>query len=164
MRIGLMSDTHGHLEPSIFEYFEECDEIWHAGDIGSLEVAQKLADFRPFRAVRGNIDGREIRYEYPEQQRFLCQGMDVLMIHIGGHPGRYAKGVRKLLRQEKPDIFICGHSHILRAEPDEKLGLIHLNPGACGRHGIHFEKTIMRFTIKDREMSQFQICKLGPRA
>lgn len=163
MRIGLISDTHGFLDPKIFDFLDECDEIWHAGDIGSLSLAKELEKFRPLRAVWGNIDGSEIRYEYPEQQRFLCEGMDVLMLHIGGRPGRYAKGVRKMLKKEKPDIFICGHSHILRCEPDEKLGLIHLNPGACGRQGFHVEKTIMRFTIEDREMSQFQICRLGPR-
>jgi uncharacterized protein len=163
VRIGLISDTHGHLDPKLFGFLQECDEIWHAGDIGSLELAKKLEDFKPMRAVYGNIDGPEIRHEYPEIQRFLCEGMEVFMIHIGGHPGRYAKGVRKLLKAEKPDLFICGHSHILRAEPDEKLGLLHFNPGACGRQGFHLEKTIMRFTIEGREMSRFQICKLGAR-
>lgn len=163
MRIGLISDTHGHLDPKLFHFLDECDEIWHAGDIGNLKLAQELEKFRPMRAVWGNIDGPELRYEYPEQQRFMCEGMDILMLHIGGRPGRYAKGVRKMLKREKPDIFICGHSHVLRCEPDEKLGLIHLNPGACGRQGFHVEKTIMRFTIEGREMSQFQICRLGPR-
>lgn len=163
MRIGLISDTHSHLDPKLFEFLEECDEIWHAGDIGTLKLAQELAAFRPLKAVWGNVDGQELRYEYPEQLIFDCQGMKVLMIHIGGYPGRYAKGVRKLLKKEKPDLFICGHSHILRCEPDDKLGLIHLNPGACGRQGFHVEKTIMRFTIEEGEMSQFQICRLGPR-
>ncbi|MFA5507180.1 MAG: metallophosphoesterase family protein [Vulcanimicrobiota bacterium] len=163
MRIGLISDTHGHLDPKLFSFLEECDEIWHAGDIGSLALAEKLREFRPLKAVWGNIDGPEIRYEYPEVQRFECQGLQVLMIHIGGFPGRYAPGIRNLLKKEKPDLFICGHSHIVRAMPDEKLGLIHLNPGACGRQGIHLEKTIMRFSIENGEMSRFQICRLGAR-
>lgn len=163
MRIGLISDTHGHLDSKLFSFLEECEEIWHAGDIGSLALAEKLREFRPLIAVWGNIDGPEIRYEYPEIQRFECQGLQVLMIHIGGFPGRYAPGIRNLLKKEKPDLFICGHSHIVRAMPDEKLGLIHLNPGACGRQGIHLEKTIMRFSIENGEMSRFQICRLGPR-
>jgi len=163
LRIGLLSDTHGHLPSNLFDYLEECDELWHAGDIGSLEVAKKLAEFRPLKAVWGNIDGPEIRYEYPEKQIFECEGLKIFMIHIGGYPRRYAKGVRKQLKEEKPDLFICGHSHILKCLPDEKLGLIHLNPGACGRQGFHMEKTIMRFSIENGEMSRFQICKLGPR-
>ncbi len=163
MRIGLLSDTHGHLAPNLLHYLQECDEVWHAGDIGSLELARKLERFKPFRAVWGNIDGPELRYEYPEHQEFECEGIKVFMTHIGGHPGRYAKGIRKLLSVKKPDLFICGHSHILRCEPDEKLGLIHLNPGACGRQGFHLEKTILRFTIEKSELRGFQICKLGPR-
>ena len=163
MRIGLISDTHGHLDNKLFPFLEECDEIWHAGDIGTLDVARRLAEFRPLRAVWGNIDGPEIRYEYPEIQRFRCEKMEIFMIHIGGRPGRYAKGLRAILKEEKPDIFICGHSHMVRAEPDEKMGLLHFNPGACGRQGFHVEKTIMRFTIVEREISQFQICRLGAR-
>ena len=163
MRVGLISDTHGHLDPKLFAFLEECDEIWHAGDIGTLEVARRLAEFRPLRAVWGNIDGPEIRYEYPEIQRFQCEKMDIFMIHIGGRPGRYAKGLRAVLKKEKPDIFICGHSHLVRAEPEETMGFFHFNPGACGRQGFHVEKTIMRFTIVEREISQFQICRLGPR-
>jgi uncharacterized protein len=163
LRIGLISDTHDHLDKKLFTFLEECDEVWHAGDIGSLKLAQKLAEFKPLRAVWGNIDGPEIRHEYPEVQHFECEGLKVLMLHIGGRPGRYAKGVRALLKKEKPDLFICGHSHVLRCEPDDKLGLIHLNPGACGRQGFHTEKTLMRFTVEKGEMSQFQICRLGSR-
>jgi putative phosphoesterase len=163
LRIGLISDTHSHLDKKLFTFLEECDEVWHAGDIGSLDVAQKLAEFKPLRAVWGNIDGPEIRYEYPEMQLFDCEGLKVLMLHIGGYPGRYARGVRALLKKEKPYLFICGHSHIVRAMPDDKLGLIHLNPGACGRQGFHLEKTLMRFTIQEGEMSKFQICRLGSR-
>ena len=163
MRIGLISDTHSYLDPKLFGFLEECDEIWHAGDIGTLSLAEVLAKFRPLKAVWGNIDGPEIRYEYPEVWEFECEGVKVLMIHIGGYPKRYAKGVRKMLKEKKPDLFICGHSHVLRAMPDEKLGLIHLNPGACGRQGFHHEKTIMRFTLENGQMSKFQICRLGPR-
>lgn len=163
MRIGLISDTHGFLDPKLFEFLEECDEVWHAGDIGSLKLARKLEKFRPLRAVWGNIDDQEIRFEYPETVEFDCEGLKVFMIHIGGYPKRYAKGVRKMLKEKKPDLFICGHSHIVRAMPDEKLGLIHLNPGACGRQGFHVEKTIMRFSLEQGEMSRFQICRLGAR-
>ena len=159
----MLSDTHGFLDPKLFEFLEECDEIWHAGDIGELKVTEQLADFRPLRAVWGNIDGPEFRHLFPEHQRFVCQGVDVFMTHIGGYPGRYARGIGPLLRKDPPQLFICGHSHIVRAMPDEKLGLVHFNPGACGRQGFHHEKTMMRFTLHDGEISQFQICRLGAR-
>lgn len=163
MRIGLISDTHGYLDPRLFDFLEECDEIWHAGDIGSVEVADQLEAFRPLRAVWGNIDDQKLRYRYPEQQRFSCCGVEVLMIHIGGYPGRYAKGITALIRRECPDLFIAGHSHVVRAMPDERLGVIHLNPGACGREGFHNERTVMRFDVDAGALSNFQICRLGPR-
>ena len=163
MRIGLISDTHSHLDDKLFSFLEECDEVWHAGDIGTLDLAQEIADFRPLKAVWGNIDTQDIRFEYPEKHIFDCEGMKIFMIHIGGYPGRYARGVREQLKTEKPDVFICGHSHRVKAVHDEKLNLLHFNPGACGLEGIHYEKTIMRFTIEKGEMSQFQICRLGER-
>lgn len=162
-RIGLMSDTHGYLDPQVLPFFAECDEIWHAGDIGTLTVARKLEESKPLRAVWGNIDGSEIRGLYPEIQRFTCAGVKVFMIHIGGYPGRYAKGVGALLKAERPDLFICGHSHILKVMPCPRLGLTHLNPGACGKQGFHLEKTALRFTLREGQLENLQIGRLGPR-
>lgn len=162
-RIGLMSDTHGFLDSQVLPFFADCDEIWHAGDIGHLRVLRALEQAKPLKAVWGNIDGPEIRQLFPEIQAFECSGVKVVMIHIGGYPGRYAKGVSKLLKEERADLFICGHSHILRVMPCPKLGLLHLNPGACGRQGFHLEKTVLRFTLEDGRISELQIGKLGPR-
>ncbi|MFQ5448777.1 MAG: metallophosphoesterase family protein, partial [Saprospiraceae bacterium] len=144
-RIGLLSDTHGFLDDSVFSHFESCDEIWHAGDIGSLEVAERLAAFKPLRAVYGNIDASALRRRFPENLRFNIEGLDVFMTHIGGYPGRYTKRVRDILTAQPPNLYICGHSHILKVVPDKKLGLLHLNPGACGREGFHFMRTVLRF-------------------
>ena len=162
-RIGLLSDTHGYLDPQVLAFFEGCDELWHAGDIGHLKVAEKLEAFLPLRAVWGNIDGPEFRDRYPEIQRFECEGVKVFMIHIGGYPGRYAKGVGPVLKAEAPDLFVCGHSHILRAMPCPRLGLLHLNPGACGKQGFHLERTVMRFVAHEGKLSELQVGKLGAR-
>jgi hypothetical protein len=158
--IGLLSDTHSVLDERIFTWFEQCDEVWHAGDIGNLRVAEALEDFRPFRAVYGNIDGTEIRNRYPENLRFECEGVDTLITHIGGYPGKYAPRVRPILLSNPPKLFICGHSHILKVMPDKGLGLLHINPGACGKEGFHKVKTIIRFSlesgrIKDLEVIEF---------
>lgn len=163
VRVGLLSDTHGYLDPQLPAFLAECDEIWHAGDLGSLEVARELEQLKPLRAVWGNIDGPEIRQQFPEVLRFDAGAMRVLMIHIGGYPGRYAKGVSQLLSQERPDLFVCGHSHILRVMPCPRFGLLHMNPGACGRQGFHLEKTALRFTLEDGQVSGLQIGKLGAR-
>jgi putative phosphoesterase len=158
-----MSDTHGYLDPQVLAFFADCDEVWHAGDIGSLKVACKLEEFKPLRAVWGNIDGPELRQRYPEVQRFSCAGVKVVMLHIGGYPGRYAKGVRKLLQEDPPDLFVCGHSHILKVMPCPRLGLWHINPGACGKQGFHLEKTVVRFTLSEGKIEGLQVGKLGPR-
>lgn len=164
MKIGLISDTHGTLDEQVFHYFKECDEVWHAGDIGTLEVAQKLEAFKPLRAVWGNIDGKEIRAYYPEHQQFECEGMKVWMTHVGGKPPRYAKGIIPGLRELQPHIFICGHSHILRVMTDEKMGrLLYLNPGAAGMQGFHKIRTLLRFEIKQGKISQMQAIELGKR-
>lgn len=126
-------------------------------------MADRLAAVKPLRAVFGNIDGPEVRREYPEVARFECGGAAVLMIHIGGYPGRYAKGVRAMLQRERPSLFVCGHSHILRVQKDEKLKVFHLNPGACGRVGIHQVKTAMLLELEDRELKDLQVIDLGPR-
>lgn len=163
MRIGLISDTHSYIEESIFEYFEECDEIWHAGDIGSLEVVQRLEKFKPFKAVYGNIDGGVLRQEFPENLIFECEGVKVLMTHIGGYPGRYTARVRKLLLEHRPKLYICGHSHILKVMPDRKLDLLHMNPGAAGIHGFHQMKTIIRFSLEEGTIKDVEVVELGLR-
>ncbi|MEN0005247.1 MAG: metallophosphoesterase family protein [Bacteroidota bacterium] len=162
-RIGLLSDTHSHLEESIFRYFEEVDEIWHAGDIGDPAVADTLEGFKPFRAVYGNIDGHELRAQFPEHLRFECEGVDVWMTHIGGYPGRYNKRVREEIRKHPPKLFICGHSHILKVMPDRSLGLLHINPGACGNHGFHKIKTMVRFTLEEAVIKDLEVIELGKR-
>ena len=133
-RVGLLSDTHSFLDEKVFQYFAECDEVWHAGDFGSLETLQKLQAFKPLRGVYGNIDGHEIRIEMPLDLRFECDGVPVFMTHIGGYPGRYEPRVRKILQEQPPvnGLFISGHSHILKVIPDKTLGFLHINPGACG--------------------------------
>lgn len=163
MRIGLLSDTHSFLDPAVFQYFEECDEIWHAGDIGQIEVAQALSKFRPFRAVFGNIDGLSLKTQYPEDQRFECNGLDVFMTHIGGYPGKYHPRVRPLLQANPPGLFISGHSHILKVMPDPKLGLLHINPGACGQEGFHQMRTIVRFSVIGGKVGDLQVIELGKR-
>jgi putative phosphoesterase len=159
-RIGLMSDTHGYLHPQVFSHFADVDEIWHAGDIGRMDLAESLSAFKPFRAVYGNIDGRDIRGQYPEDLRFEIEGVDVWMTHIGGYPGRYAPRVRPLIRANPPQLFICGHSHILKVMPDRDLQLLHINPGACGQQGWHRVKTLVRFVIRDGKIEQLEVIEL----
>ncbi len=162
-KIGLLSDTHSTLDPKVFHYFEEVDEIWHAGDIGNMEVIEKLETFKPLRAVYGNIDGGKLRTEFPLDLRFDCEGMDVWITHIGGYPGRYNKRVREIMAINPPDLFICGHSHILKVMPDKKHNLLHINPGACGVHGFHKVKTIIRFNIDQAKITDLQVIELGVR-
>jgi putative phosphoesterase len=156
-RIGLISDTHGYLHPGIFTFFRDCDEVWHAGDIGSLETIAGLAAFKPVRAVYGNIDGYPVRVSYPEVQSFFCEDVKVLMIHIGGYPGRYDKKVRQLIEKEKPGLFISGHSHILKVMHDDKYGLLHINPGAAGKYGLHGRITFARFIIDGNNIRDLEI-------
>lgn len=163
MKIGLLSDTHGHLDPTIFDYFEEVDEIWHAGDIGDLKLMQQLESFRPTKAVFGNIDAPEIRHHYPENLIFNAAGLKVFITHIGGYPGRYNARVRSIIEQEKPGLYICGHSHILKVIPDPRRQLLHINPGACGHHGFHKVRTIVRFTIKEGTLQDLEVIELGLR-
>ncbi|NLR63624.1 metallophosphoesterase family protein [Chitinophaga varians] len=159
-KIGLMSDTHSYLHPQVFKYFEEVDEIWHAGDIGNVALADQLEAFKPFRAVYGNIDGADIRIRYPETLRFTVEGVEVLMTHIGGYPGKYAPGVREALKKDPPKLFICGHSHILKVMPDPALQLLHMNPGACGQQGWHKVKTLLRFRLDQGRIEQLEVIEL----
>jgi len=162
-RIGLISDTHNYLDDAVFRHFESCDEIWHAGDIGTVAVAGKLAAFRPFRAVYGNIDGRDVRDVYPETLRFTCEQVPVMMTHIGGYPGRYAPAARKALLEDTPKLFICGHSHILKVMFDPELKCLHMNPGAAGNQGWHKMRTLIRFVIDGAEMKHCEVIELGAR-
>ena len=163
-RIGLLSDTHSYLDKSIFKYFEECDEIWHAGDIGDIQVIRDLESLeKPLKVVFGNIDDKEARVEFEENLRFDCEGVDVWITHIGGYPGRYNKRVREAMAENPPQLFICGHSHILKVMPDKKYGHIHINPGACGHHGIHTMRTIIRFSIDAGKIKDLEVIELGKR-
>ena len=162
-RVGLLSDTHSYLNPAISDHLAECDEIWHAGDIGSVEVADQLEAIKPLRAVYGNIDGGPLRQRYPQHLHFECEGVKVYLTHIGGYPGRYPAWLKEVLRQKDPDLFICGHSHILKVMPDKVYNLLHINPGACGREGFHKMSTIMRFTLEDGIVKDLEVIELGPR-
>jgi hypothetical protein len=154
---GLLSDTHGSINPRILDFFAACDEIWHAGDIGNMEAAEKLSDFKPLKAVYGNIDGQEIRISYPKYQVFNCELVKVLMTHIGGYPGHYEKEAREFIVSEKPGIFISGHSHILKVMYDKKHELLHINPGAAGNSGFHHVITCIRFIIDGKDIRDLEV-------
>ena len=158
--IGLISDTHGFLDSRFIYHLKNCDEIWHAGDIGSQEVAEKLKEIAPLKAVFGNIDSHKIRLEFPEKIRFMCEQVDVFITHIGGYPGRYDKRVKKVLQSKPPTLFICGHSHILKVMNDKKLGILHMNPGAAGNSGLHKVKTMIRFKIDGKNISDLEVVEL----
>lgn len=163
MRIGLISDTHSYLDSRVFDHFAEVDEIWHAGDIGEPAVIDALESFKPTRVVWGNIDDTALRARFPEKSVFEIEGLKVYMIHIGGTPPRYAKGVKADLRIEKPGLFICGHSHILKVMPDKELGLLYMNPGAAGRQGFHKIRTMLRFEITNGKVQNLEAIELGKR-
>jgi uncharacterized protein len=159
-KIGLLSDTHGYIDERMLDFFKSCDEIWHAGDIGNIETADTLAEFKPFRAVHGNIDGHEIRLIYPKNQRFMCEGIDVWITHIGGYPGHYEPDVKPDIFENPPRLFISGHSHILKIINDKKLNLLHINPGAAGKSGFHKVRTAIRFEIDQLNISELEILEI----
>ena len=163
-RILLLSDTHGHMDDTILKYAEAADEIWHAGDIGSLTVTDQLAAIKPLKAVFGNIDDAVVRREFTLDLRFTCEDVDVWITHIGGYPGRYSQHVRERIQENPPKLFICGHSHILKVMNDAKLGLLHMNPGACGRLGLHSVRTMLRFVIDGKEIRDLEVIELGDRS
>ena len=156
-KIGLLSDTHGWLNPAVFEFFNDCDEIWHVGDIGSADVANKLMAFKPLRAVYGNIDGQDVRLMFPKINIFTVENVKVMMTHIGGYPNRYEPGIKELIIKEKPNIFISGHSHILKVMNDHDLHLLHINPGAAGNSGFHKVMTMVRFQIDGSEIKNMDL-------
>lgn len=161
-RIGLISDTHGFLDDAVFRHFEQCDEVWHAGDFGP-GVAEKLESFKPLRGVFGNIDGRDVRAAYPETMRWQCEDVSVLMTHIGGYPGKYAPAVRKALTDHPTQLFISGHSHILKVMYDAKYSCLHMNPGAAGNQGWHQVRTLIRFAIEGSNIKDCEVVELGKR-
>jgi putative phosphoesterase len=159
-KIGLLSDTHSYLDDSVFKHFENCDEIWHAGDFGNIEVADKLAAFKPFKGVYGNIDGADIRITYPENLRFNCENGDVWMTHIGGYPGKYSPQVKREIYTKPPKLFICGHSHILKVIFDKQINCLHINPGAAGKQGWQKVSTLIRFCISDEKIHTLELIEL----
>ncbi len=164
MKIGVLSDTHGYLDQQLFDFFGNCDEIWHAGDMGNIDIAFTLRQFKPLIAVFGNIDGNEVRSEFPETERRNREGVVIFMTHIGGYPGNYDRRIRDVLKMGPPDIFITGHSHILKVMPDKKLNLLHINPGAAGYHGLHKTRTAVRFEILNKKVQNLDVIELGPRS
>lgn len=159
-KILLLSDTHGHMDDRILAYAEKADEVWHAGDIGSLSVTDAIERIKPLKAVFGNIDDHDIRKEFPLNQRFHCEKVDVWITHIGGYPGRYSPAIREEIRANPPKLFICGHSHILKVMPDKKLDLLHMNPGAIGNHGFHKVRTMLRFTIDGEKIDNLEVIEI----
>lgn len=155
-KIGLLSDTHGYLHPKIFSFFKDCDEIWHAGDIGNIETYDRLKTFKPIKAVFGNIDGGHLRL-LPETEVFMCENTKVMMTHIGGYPGRYAKGISQKIKELRPKLFISGHSHILKVINDPRYNLLHINPGAAGISGFHNKITLVKFTVNKDIISDLSI-------
>jgi uncharacterized protein len=163
-RIGLISDTHGFLDQHVAQHFSTCDEIWHAGDFGNIEIAASLRTIKPvLKGVYGNIDGYDIRSEFPLSLSWQCEKVQVFMIHIGGFPGRYAPGVKQQLVEAGAKIFISGHSHILKIQYDAVLNCLHINPGAAGHQGWHKMRTLVRFTIDGTEIKDCEVIELGPR-
>lgn len=162
-RIGLIADTHHYLDPAVFKHFENCDEIWHAGDFGTSEISDELKAFKPLRGVYGNIDGYDIRSEFPEDLIFTCEQVKVFIKHIGGYPNRYAPGVKNTIVKEQAKLFISGHSHILKVMFDSTLQCLHMNPGAAGKQGWHKVRTIIRFVIDGKDMKNCEVIELGKR-
>ena len=156
-QIGLLSDTHGFIDERLYSFFEKCDELWHAVDIGNIETADQLAKFKPFRAVFGNIDDFKLRLQYPQMLRFECEQTDVLITHIGGYPNHYEPDIKAIIQVKPPKLFIAGHSHILKVIFDKRFNMLHINPGAAGNSGFHKVKTAVRFVIDDSEIKDLEI-------
>jgi len=159
-KILLLSDTHSHIDDRIIHYIKEADEIWHAGDIGNLDVTDTIKNLKPLRAVYGNIDDDKARRSFPLDQRFICEGVSVWMTHIGGYPPKYNTRTRKEIKENPPKLFICGHSHILKVIPDKTNGVLHMNPGAAGKHGFHKIRTMLRFTLDTGNIENLEVIEL----
>ena len=162
-KILLLSDTHSHIDDQILKHVKNADEVWHAGDIGDLSVTDTIQTIKPLRGVYGNIDNDKARMEFPENNRFMCEGVDVWITHIGGYPNKYNVRIREEIKRNPPKLFICGHSHILKVMFDKKLDLLHMNPGACGKHGFHKVRTMLRFVIDGEKIKDLEIIELANR-
>ena len=162
-KILLLSDTHSHIDDAILKHVGWADEVWHAGDIGSLKVTDAIEKLKPLKGVHGNIDDHIIQKEFPENNRFLCEGVDVWITHIGGYPPKYNVRTRDMIKENPPKLFICGHSHILKVMMDKKLGVLHMNPGACGKQGFHQVRTMLRFVIDGEDIKDLEVVELGKR-
>ena len=156
-KILLLSDTHSYIDDNIIKYVKQADEVWHAGDIGDLHVTDEIKKHKPLKAVYGNIDDSKARVEFPLNLRFMCEEVDVLITHIGGYPPKYNARLREVIKNNPPDLFICGHSHILKVIPDKKLNLLHMNPGAVGKHGFHQKRTMLRFKIDGKQIKDLEV-------
>ncbi|MDX1277846.1 metallophosphoesterase [Oceanihabitans sediminis] len=156
-KILLLSDTHSYIDDAILKHVKKADEVWHAGDIGDLKVTDAIKALKPLRAVYGNIDDDKARIEFPENNRFMCEGIDVWITHIGGYPNKYNIRVREEIYKNPPKLFICGHSHILKVMPDKKINLLHMNPGAVGKHGFHNVRTMLRFIIDGDKIKELEV-------
>lgn len=161
IKILLLSDTHSHIDDTILKYVNQADEVWHAGDIGNLVVTDTIKKIKTLRAVYGNIDDDKARMEFPLNNRFMCEGVDVLITHIGGYPGKYNQAIREELYLNPPKLFICGHSHILKVMFDKKLNLLHMNPGAAGISGFHQVRTMLRFEIEGEKIQKLEVIEIG---
>ena len=156
-KILLLSDTHSYIDDDILKHVRLADEVWHAGDIGDLKVTDAIQKIKPLKAVYGNIDDAKARVEFPENNRFFCEDVDVLITHIGGYPGKYNARIRDIIYDNPPRLFVCGHSHILKVMPDKKLNLLHMNPGAIGKHGFQQVRTMLRFTIDGSKIENLEV-------
>lgn len=161
IRIGILSDTHCFLHPKVFDFFVDCDQIWHAGDFGNIETADKLGTFKPLRGVYGNIDGQDLRKHFPKDQIFMAEQKKVFMTHIGGRPGKYDSDAKKIIISAKPDIMVCGHSHICLVKYDQTNELMYINPGAAGKYGFHLKITLLRLTIDGNDLKDMEIMELS---
>ncbi|WP_347922511.1 metallophosphoesterase family protein [Pontimicrobium sp. SW4] len=156
-KILLLSDTHSYIGDDIIKHVKKADEVWHAGDIGDIQVTDTIKKIKPLRAVYGNIDSHEVRAEFPENNRFTCESVNIWITHIGGYPKRYSPRIKNEIISNPPDVFICGHSHILKVMPDKKLNLLHMNPGAIGKHGFHTVRTMLRFEIDNKKIQNLEV-------
>ncbi|MCB9309888.1 MAG: metallophosphoesterase family protein [Lewinellaceae bacterium] len=162
-KVAIISDNHGYYDDELKPHLEDCDQIWHAGDIGSLESIARFSQWATFKAVYGNIDDKSVSLTYPLNEIFIYEGIKVFMTHIGGYPGKYSSRVSKIISEEKPNLYICGHSHICKVMPDKRYHLLHVNPGAYGHHGFHKIRTIILLDIKDGKMTNLRVVELGLR-
>lgn len=162
-KILLLSDTHSHIDDAVLKYVKQADEVWHGGDIGDLKVTDTIKALKPLRAVYGNIDNAQARLEFPLHNRFICEGVSVWITHIGGYPGKYNPNIKAEMTANPPQLFICGHSHILKVIFDKQHNLLHMNPGSCGKSGFHQMRTMLRFVIDGDKIKDLEIIELGKR-